>query len=230
MAVITSLPPRLDLRELPPVQRHGLIFRTFRALAPGASFVIVNDHDPRPLLYQFQFEFAGAYEWFPWQAGPEAWVIEIVRREGDFRRTVADFMAADHAWLDGHFDQAREAAEEGDWAEVDARLAVFLHGMRRHLHIEEDLLMPAFRQLTGRPVGESGGQLQFEHVQVRGLLAELAEAAEGRDNVKFQVQIDLLMSVLGPHNQREDQVLYPTIDRLLEAHEANQLVLRMQAA
>lgn len=228
MAVITSL-SQLDLRPLPPVERHGLIFRKFLALAPGSSFVIINDHDPHPLLYQFQFEHAGAYEWFPWQEGPEDWVIEIGRREGDFRRSVTDFMAVDHEWLDGHFARAQESAEAGDWADVDRHMAVFLHGMRRHLRIEEELLMPAFQQLTGRPVGEAGGQLQFEHAQVRALLGELAEAATSRDFGRYQAQIELLLSVQGPHHQREEQVLYPTIDRLMEAHEANHLVLRMQA-
>ena len=229
MAVLTS-PPRLHLRDIPRPERHGRIFRMFAELAVDHSFLIVNDHDPRPLLFQFQFMHAGAYEWFPWQEGPEDWVIEIVRREGPFRRTVADFMAADHAWLDTHFALASEAAEEGDWAAVDRHMAVFRHGMGRHLRIEEELLMPAFQQLTGRPVGESNGQLGFEHAQIRALLAELGEAAQSREPARYQNLLELLLSVLGPHNQREEQLLYPTIDRLLEEHEANQLVLRMQAA
>ncbi len=49
----------LDVRSLPPIQRHSLIFDTYRRLQPGQSFVLVNDHDPRSLRYQFEAEHAG---------------------------------------------------------------------------------------------------------------------------------------------------------------------------
>ena len=39
----------LDVRTIIPRERHPLIFRTFEALQPGEGFVIVNDHDPKPL-------------------------------------------------------------------------------------------------------------------------------------------------------------------------------------
>jgi uncharacterized protein (DUF2249 family) len=229
MAVKTS-PFRIDLRELPPPRRHGLIFRTFAGLAPGESFLIVNDHDPRPLLHQFQFEHAGAYDWFPWQEGPGAWVIEIARREGGFRRTVTDFMAADHHFLDTHFALACEAADAGDWAAVALHAAVFHHGMKRHLHIEEDWLIPAYRTLVGNARASATAQMTFDHAQIQGLLAEWVAAAGRRDAAALEAQTDLLLSVLGPHNSHEDRLLYPTIDQLLEPHEANRLVLEMQAA
>ena len=44
----------LDVRVIPPREKHPTIFTTFSALAPGESFVLVNDHDPKPLRYQFE--------------------------------------------------------------------------------------------------------------------------------------------------------------------------------
>jgi uncharacterized protein (DUF2249 family) len=38
----------LDVREVAPRVRHPLIFSTFDELQAGESFVLVNDHDPRP--------------------------------------------------------------------------------------------------------------------------------------------------------------------------------------
>jgi uncharacterized protein (DUF2249 family) len=46
----------VDVRTTAPAQRHPLIFSAFEALAPGESFVLVNDHDPKPLYYQLKFE------------------------------------------------------------------------------------------------------------------------------------------------------------------------------
>ncbi|GBD24105.1 hypothetical protein HRbin29_01778 [bacterium HR29] len=67
----------LDVRAMPPAQRHPTIFATFEALAPGESFLLVNDHDPKPLFYQFQAERPGQFEWTPLETGPERWVIRI---------------------------------------------------------------------------------------------------------------------------------------------------------
>ena len=46
----------LDVRTEPPVRRHTVIFEAFEALDPGAAFELVNDHDPKPLYYQFAAE------------------------------------------------------------------------------------------------------------------------------------------------------------------------------
>ncbi len=40
----------LDLRFLIPAERHRKIFETYDGLAVGDKFVLVNDHDPKPLL------------------------------------------------------------------------------------------------------------------------------------------------------------------------------------
>lgn len=39
----------LDVRNVVPRERRTLIFDTFAGLKPGQTFVLVNDHDPRPL-------------------------------------------------------------------------------------------------------------------------------------------------------------------------------------
>ncbi len=70
---------QLDVRPLPPAQRHALIFQRFAALAPGESFVLVNDHDPKPLYYQFKFEHENQFSWEYLEQGPEVWRVTIGR-------------------------------------------------------------------------------------------------------------------------------------------------------
>ncbi len=70
-------PRVLDVRALAPVQRHPLIFRTFEALRPGEAFELVNDHDPKPLYYQFAAERPGQFTWEYLEQGPEAWRVRI---------------------------------------------------------------------------------------------------------------------------------------------------------
>jgi uncharacterized protein (DUF2249 family) len=71
----------LDVRGLEPRARHPLIFRTFDQLAPGQSFVLVNDHDPKPLYYQMQFERKGQFDWQYLEEGPEVWRVRITRMQ-----------------------------------------------------------------------------------------------------------------------------------------------------
>jgi uncharacterized protein (DUF2249 family)/hemerythrin-like domain-containing protein len=69
----------LDVREMPPAQRHQTIFASYADLAPGQGFVLVNDHDPKPLRYQFEAEHAGQFTWDSIEAGPEVWRVRIGR-------------------------------------------------------------------------------------------------------------------------------------------------------
>jgi uncharacterized protein (DUF2249 family) len=69
----------VDVREIPPRDRHPLIFQTFDNLQPGQTFVLVNDHDPKPLFYQFSFEREGQFDWTYLEAGPEVWQVRISR-------------------------------------------------------------------------------------------------------------------------------------------------------
>ncbi|WP_369685881.1 DUF2249 domain-containing protein [Thermoflexus hugenholtzii] len=69
----------LDVRSVPPPQRHPLIFQTFEALRPGEAFILINDHDPKPLYYQFQYERPGQFEWAYLEQGPEVWRVRIGR-------------------------------------------------------------------------------------------------------------------------------------------------------
>lgn len=69
----------IDVRQIAPRLRHPMIFSTFQSLNPGEHFRIVNDHDPRPLFYQFSAEYPGTFEWTYEQSGPEVWQVKIDR-------------------------------------------------------------------------------------------------------------------------------------------------------
>lgn len=69
----------VDVRQTPPPQRHPLIFQTFEDLQPGEAFILINDHDPKPLYYQFKFEREGQFTWDYLEKGPEAWRVRVGR-------------------------------------------------------------------------------------------------------------------------------------------------------
>ncbi len=67
----------IDVRTIPPMQRHPLIFETYESLQPGEAFILVNDHDPKPLYYQFKFERDGEFNWEYLEQGPETWRVQV---------------------------------------------------------------------------------------------------------------------------------------------------------
>lgn len=72
-------PTIIDVRQIVPRDRHPLIFQTFDGLQPGEHFVLVNDHDPKPLHYQFVHERAELFTWEYLEAGPDVWRVQIGR-------------------------------------------------------------------------------------------------------------------------------------------------------
>ena len=71
--------PILDVRTEAPARRHELFLSTNHGLEPGDGFVLVNDHDPKPLYYQFAAEYPDQFAWDHLEAGPEVWRVRIGR-------------------------------------------------------------------------------------------------------------------------------------------------------
>lgn len=69
--------PILDVRTEPHARRHGLIFGNYVKLAAGEGFELVNDHDPKPLYYQFNAQHRGEFTWDYLEQGPDVWRVRI---------------------------------------------------------------------------------------------------------------------------------------------------------
>ena len=68
---------KLDVLDIMPWDRHPKIFETFDGMKPGETLELVNDHDPRPLHYQFMVERKDQFEWTSAEKGQRHWVATI---------------------------------------------------------------------------------------------------------------------------------------------------------
>ncbi|AUW95586.1 hypothetical protein BXT84_12750 [Sulfobacillus thermotolerans] len=59
--------------------RHLTILAAFDALPQGFSALLINDHDPKPLLYQLEAEQPGAFEADYQESGPIRFSILLKR-------------------------------------------------------------------------------------------------------------------------------------------------------
>jgi len=69
----------LDVRELQPRDRHRTITGRFDALGAGDGFILINDHDPRPLYYEFQSTRGDIFDWEYLEQGPTLWKVKVTK-------------------------------------------------------------------------------------------------------------------------------------------------------
>ncbi len=53
----------MDVRSIPCSVKHGLIIQTWLELPVGDHFILLNDHDPAPLRYQFAAQWPETFTW-----------------------------------------------------------------------------------------------------------------------------------------------------------------------
>lgn len=86
----------LDVTVIEPRFKHPTIFNKFDSIAEGESFVIHNDHDPKPLYYQLLAERGQIFIWEYLESGPELWRVRITKNEGKVNEeTVGEIVAKD---------------------------------------------------------------------------------------------------------------------------------------
>ena len=68
-----------DVRPIPGRVKHTQIFQRWFDLPVGHYFVLLNDHDPIPLRYQFEAEFPEAFAWEHLARGPEEFRVKITK-------------------------------------------------------------------------------------------------------------------------------------------------------
>ncbi|KIA90240.1 hypothetical protein OA86_05075 [Kaistella jeonii] len=70
---------RLNVTAIEPKFKHPTIFKYFDALKAGESFIIENDHDPKPLYYELIAERGDIFTWEYLQKGPELYEVQIAK-------------------------------------------------------------------------------------------------------------------------------------------------------
>ena len=69
----------IDVRFIPPRDRHALIFDRFDTIQAGEALQIVNDHDPQGLHRQFAEYLPGKFDWSYLESGPDLWRVRIAK-------------------------------------------------------------------------------------------------------------------------------------------------------
>lgn len=76
----TSYAIKIHAPDIEAMYRHQRIIKTFDDLNSGEVMELSNDHDPKPLHYQFMMERKGQFSWAYTEEGPSLWRVAIGKK------------------------------------------------------------------------------------------------------------------------------------------------------
>ncbi|HVU27131.1 MAG TPA: DUF2249 domain-containing protein [Verrucomicrobiae bacterium] len=80
----------MDVRPIPCSIKHGQIIQKWLDLAVGDYFVLLNDHDPVPLYYQFAAEWPQAFSWEHFKRGPDEFLVKVTKQKSPAKKAEAE--------------------------------------------------------------------------------------------------------------------------------------------
>lgn len=127
---------------------------------------------------------------------------------------ILEFMRDDHRLCDEVYSEAENALSANDHEKANALFDQFYQMTNHHFDMEERELFITFEKRTGM-MGGPTQMMRYEHQQLRSLLESMKSALkEKRTNDFFGIG-ESMMIMLQQHNMKEEQMLYPMIDRAL---------------
>jgi hemerythrin-like domain-containing protein len=214
----------------------------FDGLASQEVMVLINDHDPKPLFYQFQMLYTKETEGGIQMNQGAHFCGSMMFGSAD-RVTLCEPLAKlkrEHGPLREQMDAiAREAAEIGtdqdknDWrqqlAKLKKRTEHFIGELDPHSEREEETLFPLLAKYIGREVGPIA-VMEYEHELAKHHLSTFMEAMDQEkgavDATRAKEIASYLLqahSVLTDHFMKEENVLFPMAENMLNAEEKEEL-------
>ena len=133
----------------------------------------------------------------------------------DISQGLKEFFTVDHRRCDEMWAEVETAVQGGNVEVEKQSWRTFQSEMLRHLRMEEEVMFPAFEQASGMTNGGPTFVMRSEHEQMRGLMGQMAAAADSGDYDELVDLGDTLLMLIQQHNQKEEQMLYPMAERAL---------------
>ena len=140
--------------------------------------------------------------------------------------TVQISLAHDHDRLDQLLDTYRQL-KRVDFAKAKQAFRDFKFGLQRHIISEETILFPLFEDKSGMRDHGPTVVMRAEHREIGRRLEALHDKVRRQDLDSDREEEELLQALFA-HNQKEENILYPAIDRLASAEEKTAAFRKME--
>ena len=141
--------------------------------------------------------------------------------------TITAFFQNDHDRLDGLFDQF-QTIKACDYEGAKQHFKEFKRGLERHIVWEEEILFPLFETKSGMRESGPTAVMRMEHRQIKEALEQihLKVREENSDSGGEETR---LLQILSEHNRKEENILYPMVDRFVSEPERKAVFDRMKS-
>lgn len=139
---------------------------------------------------------------------------------------VTTYYEEDHDRLDRLFREFQRY-KRSDFAKAKQFFREFKTGLQRHIIWEEEILFPQFEEKTGNAQGPTA-VMRMEHRLIGRYLEMIHEKVRAGDPASDKEEEEM-MALLGQHNLKEENILYPAIDRHLRSEEVEAVFASMKA-
>lgn len=132
-------------------------------------------------------------------------------------QNITDYFEQDHDRLDRLFREFQEF-KRTDYAKARESFVAFKFGLQRHITWEENFLFPAFEDKTNMRDAGPTVVMRMEHREIAEHLEAIHQKVKD-SNPNSDAEEKKLLDVLQSHNGKEENILYPTMDRMLNDQE-----------
>lgn len=142
--------------------------------------------------------------------------------------TISRHLGTDHKRCDDFFAQAETAVAATLWTNAELAMNAFVEALEQHFAMEEQVLFPAFEEATGSTQGPTA-VMRMEHRQMREAISAMNEYLQRRDADGFLGYSETLNTLMQQHNMKEENILYPMTDRVLDGRQ-DEIIGAMRSA
>ncbi|NJO18224.1 MAG: hemerythrin domain-containing protein [Thioploca sp.] len=128
--------------------------------------------------------------------------------------TITTLLSQQHHDCDKLFAQAEESVATTQWECASVDFDRFRAAMEQHFIREEQILFPQVENHMGHTEGPTA-VMRMEHQQMRQIFTEMAACIAHLDQEQYLGLAETLLILMQQHNAKEEQILYPMSDNLL---------------
>ena len=127
-------------------------------------------------------------------------------------KSISSLMTHDHRNCDQAIEEIELLASIKDFNESLNAFTKWQDVNLTHFNIEEEYLFPETANALGMKIPPIM-VMEMEHQQIKKCFNEIELALRHEDMEKFQQLIETCLIMIQQHNMKEEQILYPIIDR-----------------
>ncbi len=204
----------VDLRHIAANRLQMAAFQAVMQLQRGERIYLLTRLEPTLMMHSLNLQLRHRLNWQVIEETPCQWRVSIRHREDVTPVDLMDILSRDHQRLDELFGLSLQLVNAGKVSEGIPLIMEFSDGLKRHVHVENDILVPVFRGPDTGPVAT----MLREHDDILEQMTIIESYCNDGASVpawELSPFLAILSGTMAKHENREEQNLFPQWDLAL---------------